>query len=179
MYLRVPLGVYESTTHAFFPDETPTAIRRVYQPAASAGSERLHFCGFCGSPLSRWSERPRAEAEWLLVHVDTLDEDALGAWEDLLGGGDDADADGPAPDLDAAAVWTGLTTYRGVRALGTGGVVIEWDVVEVAVDGSGNSRGDGDDDPSAAAAVAAGTQGGSNGKWKLGDVEAGAEVDMG
>lgn len=42
-----------------------------------------HFCGFCGTPLSYWSERPRAEAEYIRVSLGSLLGEDLRDLEDM------------------------------------------------------------------------------------------------
>ncbi|OAA55586.1 hypothetical protein SPI_08270 [Niveomyces insectorum RCEF 264] len=89
-YLRVPLAWYHSATRAYFPDETPALIRRVYeQPppggvrsvesaaAAAAATTRRHFCGYCGTPLAYWSESPRTEAAYIRLALGSLAADDL------------------------------------------------------------------------------------------------------
>ena len=70
-WLRVPLAWYHSTTYSFFPDEAPRAIRRVYTSPTAPHAKR-HFCGFCGSPLSYWSEAPREEADFISLALGSL-----------------------------------------------------------------------------------------------------------
>jgi hypothetical protein len=96
----VPLAWYHSTTYAFFDDETHTNIRRVYTNPRESDAKR-HFCGFCGTPLSYWSESPPSEADFIsltlgsLVGDDLRDLDELGllpegALGELEGPGDKA-----------------------------------------------------------------------------------------
>lgn len=81
-YIRVPLSWYHSTTHAFFPDETHSMIRRVYTHPSQEYSKR-HFCGFCGTPLSYWSENPHSEAEYINLTLGSLLREDLGDLEDM------------------------------------------------------------------------------------------------
>ena len=69
--LRIPLSNIRSTTHAYYPDETHNAIRRVFTPRHAPHTKR-HFCGFCGTPLTYWSEGPQGEAEWVYVSLSSL-----------------------------------------------------------------------------------------------------------
>jgi hypothetical protein len=62
-WLRVPLDWYHSSTYAFFDDETHSSIRRTYTSPNEVNCKRS-FCGFCGTPLSYWSESPASEAEY-------------------------------------------------------------------------------------------------------------------
>ncbi|KAK3301915.1 uncharacterized protein B0T15DRAFT_403284 [Chaetomium strumarium] len=70
-YLRVPLPWYHSTTLPLFPDETNSQIHRVYVPPHAQHTMR-HFCGFCGTPLSFWSEEPRDEADFIHLALASL-----------------------------------------------------------------------------------------------------------
>ncbi|MCJ1267797.1 hypothetical protein MMC22_007683 [Lobaria immixta] len=85
--LRVPLARFRSTTHAFYPDETHNAIRRVFSPRNAPHSKR-HFCGFCGSQLTYWSEEPREEADWVYISIGSLKSESLEKLEEagLLAG---------------------------------------------------------------------------------------------
>ncbi|KZF21958.1 hypothetical protein L228DRAFT_283160 [Xylona heveae TC161] len=76
-WLRVPLDWYRSSTYAFFNDESHATIRRVFTPAASPSTKR-QFCGYCGTPLSYWTESPHSEADFISLTLGSL----LG--EDLL-----------------------------------------------------------------------------------------------
>ena len=79
--LRVPLTRLISTTYAYYPDETHGAIRRVFTPNHAPQTKR-HFCGFCGTPLSYWSEESPEEAEWICVNLSSLKSDSLEWLED-------------------------------------------------------------------------------------------------
>lgn len=81
-YIRVPLAWLHSTTFAFFDDETHTMIRRVYTHPSQGHSKR-HFCGFCGTPLSYWSEEPRSEADFIQLTLGSLLQEDLRDLEDL------------------------------------------------------------------------------------------------
>ncbi|KAK3939936.1 hypothetical protein QBC46DRAFT_342078 [Diplogelasinospora grovesii] len=81
-FLRVPLEWYHSTTFAFFPDETSSMIHRVYTPPHEQHAMR-HFCGFCGTPLSYWSEEPRSEADFIQLTLGSLSPGDLADLEDL------------------------------------------------------------------------------------------------
>ena len=70
-FLRVPLSWYHSSTQSFFDDESHAMIRRVYTHPSQQHAKR-HFCGFCGTPLSYWSERPAGEAEYMNVTLGSL-----------------------------------------------------------------------------------------------------------
>ncbi|KAL4934462.1 uncharacterized protein BDV17DRAFT_8239 [Aspergillus undulatus] len=81
-WLRVPLSWYESHTESFFPDETHGTIRRIFSPHHAPHTQRV-FCGFCGSPLTYWSEHPREEAEYISVTIGSLYGDDQHVLEDL------------------------------------------------------------------------------------------------
>lgn len=74
--LRIPLSRLRSTTYAFYPDETHTEIRRVFTPRNAPHTKR-HFCGFCGTQLTYWSEETREEADWVCVSIGSLKSDSL------------------------------------------------------------------------------------------------------
>ena len=79
--LRVPLSNIHSTTYAFYPDETHSSIRRVFTPHHAPRTKR-HFCGFCGTPLSYWSEESPEEAEWVCVNLSSLKSESVELLED-------------------------------------------------------------------------------------------------
>ena len=81
-FIRVPLSWYHSTTYAFYPDETHTMIRRVYTHPNQEYSKR-HFCGFCGTPLSYWSEEPQSEANFINLTLGSLLREDLRDLEDM------------------------------------------------------------------------------------------------
>ncbi|KAI0180236.1 hypothetical protein GGR52DRAFT_234000 [Hypoxylon sp. FL1284] len=81
-FLRVPLSWYHSQTFPFFPDESRASIRRVYSHPAEQNAIR-QFCGFCGTPLSYWSEDPRSEADYIQVTVGSLLTEDLHDLEEL------------------------------------------------------------------------------------------------
>ncbi|MCJ1281060.1 hypothetical protein MMC26_000378 [Xylographa opegraphella] len=75
-FLRVPLPWYQSTTYAFYPNESHSSIRRVFSPWHAPHIKR-HFCGFCGTPLTAWNEESREEAEMLSVNLASLRSDSI------------------------------------------------------------------------------------------------------
>ena len=79
--LRVPITQIQSTTYAFYPDESHSAIRKVFTPHYAPETKR-HFCGFCGTPLSHWSEESPEEAEWVLVNLNSLKSESVERLED-------------------------------------------------------------------------------------------------
>ncbi|KAF8852463.1 hypothetical protein BDZ45DRAFT_716950 [Acephala macrosclerotiorum] len=70
-WLRIPLSWYHSTTYAFMDDESPSSIRRTYTSPHEQHCKR-GFCGFCGTPLSYWSESPASEAEYISLTLGSL-----------------------------------------------------------------------------------------------------------
>ncbi|KAK3375433.1 hypothetical protein B0H63DRAFT_496597 [Podospora didyma] len=70
-FLRVPLQWVHSTTLPFFPDETSSMIHKAYISPYEQHTMR-HFCGFCGTPLSYWSEEPRSEADFIQLTLGSL-----------------------------------------------------------------------------------------------------------
>ncbi|KAL2016487.1 hypothetical protein VTK56DRAFT_3483 [Thermocarpiscus australiensis] len=106
-YLRVPLEWYHSATFAFFPDETNSQIHKVYSPPHEQHTMR-HFCGFCGTPLSYWSEEPRSEAEFIHLALGSLSPRDLADLEDL----------GVLPSVDDEPVMVGSADEAGRRNVG-------------------------------------------------------------
>ncbi|KAK1835166.1 hypothetical protein QBC39DRAFT_368501 [Podospora conica] len=92
-YLRVPLDNFFSATIPFNPDETHSLISRVYP---SSAHEQRRFCGYCGTPLSYWSEQPRSEADYIQLTLGSLFPEDLADLEDLglLPGSDSSDTEG-------------------------------------------------------------------------------------
>ncbi|MCJ1479609.1 hypothetical protein MMC13_008295 [Lambiella insularis] len=75
-FLRVPLPLLQSTTYAFYPNETHSDIRRVFTPWHAPHIKR-YFCGFCGTPLTSWNEETSEEAEMVSVNLASLRSDSL------------------------------------------------------------------------------------------------------
>ncbi|KAK5654168.1 hypothetical protein OQA88_7599 [Cercophora sp. LCS_1] len=120
-YLRVPLQNYFSTTIPILPDETTSMINRVYQRA----HEQRRFCGFCGTPLSYWSEEPRSEADYIQLALGSLFPEDLADLEELglcPSASDDEEEDQPAgkdedthmEDHEAIVLRQGRETVGGV-----------------------------------------------------------------
>jgi hypothetical protein len=160
----VPLGWLHSTTTAFFPDETHSSIRRVYTHPSQQHSKR-QFCGFCGTPLSYWSESPFTEAEFInltlgsLLREDIRDLEDLGLLPELE---NDHDGESEAsravtadthkgtalrqsfgvPWFDGLVEGTRLGNLRrsqGIQMSQDGRVEIEWEIVEHSDDANGSS----------------------------------------
>ncbi|EPE35415.1 Mss4-like protein [Glarea lozoyensis ATCC 20868] len=71
-WLRIPLSWYQSSTFAFFSDESHSSIRRSYTAPDEQNAKRA-FCGFCGTPLSYWAESPLTdEADYISVTLGSL-----------------------------------------------------------------------------------------------------------
>jgi hypothetical protein len=112
-FLRVPLTWYRSATFAFFPDETNTMIHKVYTSPREQHAIR-HFCGFCGTPLSYWSEEPRTEADFIQLTLGSLHREDLGDLEDLgLLSDSEGSSRAASPPTSADAVMTGGSPEQG------------------------------------------------------------------
>lgn len=120
-YLRVPLQYYFSTTIPILPDETTSMINKVYQQT----HEQRRFCGFCGTPLSYWSEEPRSEADYIQLTLGSLFPEDLADLEELglcPNTSDEEEDDQPAgkdedahmKDHDAIVLRQGRETVSGV-----------------------------------------------------------------
>ncbi|KAI0449537.1 hypothetical protein F5B21DRAFT_518110 [Xylaria acuta] len=70
-FIRVPLLWYHSEVFPFFPDESRATIRRLYAHPNERHTQRS-FCGYCGTPLSYWSEQPPSEAEYIKLTLGSL-----------------------------------------------------------------------------------------------------------
>ncbi|KAK2739091.1 hypothetical protein FQN55_009624 [Onygenales sp. PD_40] len=107
-WLRVPLLWYQSCTTSYFPDETHSTIRREFVPPNAPFSKR-HFCGYCGTPLTYWSESPPEEAEYMSVTIGSLFGEDQAALEDLDLLPADADAESVTGPLATSSTSTQLT----------------------------------------------------------------------
>jgi hypothetical protein len=98
----VPLQCYFSTTLPLFPDETTLMIHKVYP----SEHEQRRFCGFCGTPLSYWSEEPRSEADYIqlalgsLFPEDLADLEELGLLPDIESNGEEVELEAKPKDQD-------------------------------------------------------------------------------
>ncbi|CAI7598981.1 unnamed protein product [Penicillium glandicola] len=81
-WLRVPLGWYQSHTQSFFPDESHSSIRRTFSPRHAPQTQRV-FCGYCGTPLTFWTEDPLEESNFMSVTIGSLLAEDQRALEDL------------------------------------------------------------------------------------------------
>ncbi|KAH6610679.1 hypothetical protein Trco_000699 [Trichoderma cornu-damae] len=165
-YIRVPLSWYHSTTYAFFPDETHAMIRRVYTHPSQDYSKR-HFCGFCGTPLSYWSEEPRSEADFINLTLGSLLREDIRDLEDMGLIPEDGDEGSTSRSEAAPATPTKRTALQhsfgvpwfdglidgsrlgsmrrsyGAKRLRDGQTIVEWDIVEASENGGGE-RDEGD-----------------------------------
>ncbi|TAQ85899.1 hypothetical protein B7494_g5801 [Chlorociboria aeruginascens] len=80
-WIRVPLAWYESTTFSYFEDETHNNIRRTYSEPQDNATRQ--FCGFCGTPLSYYTEIPQTEAEYIALTLGSLSSSDLRDLEEL------------------------------------------------------------------------------------------------
>ncbi|KZZ88659.1 Mss4-like protein [Ascosphaera apis ARSEF 7405] len=71
-FLRIPLTWYSSSTYAYTPQESPSSIRRVFAPHDANPYARRTFCGYCGTPLTYWTEQPDGEGGFMSVTVGSL-----------------------------------------------------------------------------------------------------------
>ena len=160
----MPLTWYQSQTFAFFPDESRSAIRRVYAHPTERHTLR-HFCGFCGTPISYWSEQPRSEAEYIQLTLGSLLTEDLHGLEEigLVPGASENDHDNdrmgvaataPAPADPSASQLIGrdvtgipwfeglvsgsrlgnLQMTRGARESQDGRIRVEWEISEWTAD---------------------------------------------
>ncbi|KAK2747723.1 hypothetical protein FQN57_001752 [Myotisia sp. PD_48] len=97
-WLRVPLEWYQSITRSFFPDETHPSIRRTFVSPTDPHCRRI-FCGFCGTPLSCWTDNPSQESEYLSVTVGSLFGADQSALEDMGLVPEDPDVESVGPVL--------------------------------------------------------------------------------
>ncbi len=125
---------------------------------------KRHFCGFCGTPLSYWSESPLSEAEYISLTLGSLsgsdlrDLDELGLLpKEALGNLDLEESSGAEPKL-VTAIGEGaqhgemhevvpwfetmlqgsslgkVRRSRGARQTQDGSVRMEWEIVELLPD---------------------------------------------
>ncbi|KAH8895163.1 hypothetical protein GQ53DRAFT_744619 [Thozetella sp. PMI_491] len=120
-FLRVPLEWYHSATVAFFPDETSSMIHKVYTAPYEQHTKR-HFCGFCGTSLTYWSEQPQSEANFIQLTLGTLSTEDLHDLEELGLLPDEDDGAVEAPGTPEEAKMTGtdenVIIYTGRETLG-------------------------------------------------------------
>lgn len=162
----MPLSWYHSRTFPFFPDETRSGIRRIYSHPAEQHVLR-HFCGFCGTPLSYWTESPRSEADFIQLTLGSLLTDDLHGLEDigLVPAGEEEASRGSTqtvtprsfvgiPWFDALLAGSKLgsvQTRRGVEEHGNGHIRVEWEVTEWTEGGHEDEDAEPDDESNASA----------------------------
>lgn len=67
-------------------------IHRSYEhPGQSSSGTRRHFCGFCGTPLSFWSETPPSEANYIRLALGSLSTEDLDELDEWARAGDQSD----------------------------------------------------------------------------------------
>ncbi|KAF4457569.1 Mss4-like protein [Fusarium austroafricanum] len=147
--------------------ETHALIRRVYTHPSQQYSKR-HFCGYCGTPLSYWSENPHTEAEFINLTLGSLLREDLRDLEDmgLIPEEEDDEARGsqsPAvvgrntalrqsygvPWFDGMVEGTRLGNMRrsqGVKQSHDGRVKVEWEIVEYSNSDESMDQTGGDND---------------------------------
>ncbi|KAL9632553.1 MAG: hypothetical protein Q9164_005254 [Protoblastenia rupestris] len=159
--LRVPLTTIRSTTHAFYPDETHGSIRRVFTPAHAPLTKR-HFCGFCGTPLSSWSEESPEEAEFVRINMGSLKSESLERLQDaglLDTTDDDQDVTERSTTSKTVAKRTSkevkgnpwfeemiegsdlgrIKRRRGGQTSSNGNTTVEWEIVEIGGEDDGGT----------------------------------------
>lgn len=150
----------QTTTYAHYPGENHHEIRRVFIPAHASHTKR-QFCGFCGTPLTLWSEETREEAEWICVNLNVLEKKSVNSLDELgilPSFEDDNEADEPARKIhrqSGSQDVTGepwfeemingsalgrLKRRRGGNISADGRSKVEWEVAEYE-DGSDLSEG--------------------------------------
>ncbi|KAL9098660.1 MAG: hypothetical protein Q9163_005722 [Psora crenata] len=157
--LRVPLTAIRSTTYAFYPDESHSSIRRVFTPSHAPHTKR-HFCGFCGTPLSYWSEEIPEEAEFVRVNMGSLKSESVEMLQDagLLEPSFDDSENKETRDASTSLAKRTLREIRGNpwfeemiegsdlgrikrirggRTSSDGNTTVEWDIVEIGVEEEG------------------------------------------
>lgn len=113
-------------------------------------SSLRQFCGFCGTPLTYWSESPREESNFISLTLGSLLEDDLRDLEELgllpegthelEGGGETAEVDEGVPWFESMVSGSRLGKMR--RSLGarrSGRWSVEWEVVEWGGDDASGS----------------------------------------
>jgi hypothetical protein len=81
-WLRVPFSWFQSSTIAFFPDETHQSIRRNFVSPFDSNT-RHQFCGYCGTQLSHWGHNTQEEENFISLTLGSLLEDDLERLEEL------------------------------------------------------------------------------------------------
>ncbi|KAL9129972.1 MAG: hypothetical protein Q9217_001730 [Psora testacea] len=102
-----------STTYAFYPDETHSSIRRVFTPSHAPHTKK-HFCGFCGTPLSYWSEESPEEADFVRVNMSSLKHDSVERLQDA-GFLDPTDDESEMQETDSSTRYVSKRTSREIR----------------------------------------------------------------
>ncbi|KAI0127905.1 hypothetical protein BJ170DRAFT_393806 [Xylariales sp. AK1849] len=157
-FIRVPLTWYSSESFPFFPDETRPAIRRIYSHPSEQHAIR-QFCGFCGTPISYFTEQPRSESSFIrltlgsLLTEDLHDLEAMGLIQDDDEEGTTDDPMDPLPSSSTASAaqqligrdFTNIPWFNGLiqgsrlgnmhtsrcgRESRAGTVRVEWEITE-------------------------------------------------
>lgn len=98
----MPLGWYQSRTQSFFPDESHSSIRRIHSPRHAPQTQRV-FCGYCGTPLTFWTEDPIEESNFMSVTIGSLLVDDQRALDDLRLLPRDYDEDAPTDGISTSS----------------------------------------------------------------------------
>lgn len=108
---------------------------------------KRHFCGYCGTPLSYWSEKPHSEAEYINLTLGSLLAEDLRDLEDMGLIPDESKIEETqvastsrqgreslgVPWFDGLVEGTRLGNMRRIQEVGSsrdGSVRVEWEVVE-------------------------------------------------
>ncbi|KAL8924347.1 MAG: hypothetical protein Q9208_004129 [Pyrenodesmia sp. 3 TL-2023] len=155
-----------STTYAEYPGETHSQIRRAYTPRHAPHTKR-HFCGFCGTLLTHWTEEKEGEADWILVNLGSLSNKSIEKLSDegLLYGDDDSHSSKAAAAAEHPSDLTIMSNEREIRGVpwfeqmvegshlgrikrrrggqtsADGMRKVEWEVVEFATEAGDGGRG--------------------------------------
>ncbi|KAF2666619.1 hypothetical protein BT63DRAFT_427054 [Microthyrium microscopicum] len=81
-FLKIPLTWFESTTVAFYPDETHQTIRRTFSTPSRENLSN-QFCGYCGTQLSQWDDSSPEANDFVWLTLGSLLDDDLDQLEAL------------------------------------------------------------------------------------------------
>jgi len=96
-FIKVPISWFESTTVAYYPDETHQSIRRTFS-SPIPDNLRHQFCGYCGTQLSQWDDTSREHDQYIWLTLGSLHDEDLDKLEDL--GLSDADSEPEEVDIE-------------------------------------------------------------------------------
>lgn len=73
---------YQSVTQSYFPDELHEHIAKTFSPQEQPSFQRK-FCGFCGTPISYWTEDPVHQKDFINIALGSMGRKDILALEDL------------------------------------------------------------------------------------------------